>query len=151
VSRLRPDQILGGWRLVRWEVVYDGERRTLPFGPDATGLLTYTEDGHMSACIMAVARTPFLTPNPRDASVEDRARAYDGYFSYAGRWRLSGHRVLHDVQIALNPGMVGSTQVRDARRSGRRLELSALETLRTGTRFHRLLWERPRTARVGRR
>jgi hypothetical protein len=58
--------------------------------------------------------------------------------------------VLHDVEIALNPAMVGSTQVRDARRSGRRLELSALEAVRGGTRFHRLLWERPRPTRARR-
>ena len=150
MSRLRPEQIVGGWRLVRWEVVYDGERRTLPFGADAVGLLTYTADGHMSACIMAGGRAPFPTPNPRDAAAEERARAYDGYFSYAGRWRLSGRRVLHDVEIALNPAMVGSTQVRDARRSGRRIELSALEAVRGGTRFHRLLWERPRATRARR-
>jgi hypothetical protein len=150
MSRLRPEDIVGGWRLVRWEVVYDGERRTLPFGADAAGLLTYTEDGHMSACIMAGGRTPLSTPNPRDATADERARAYDGYFSYAGRWRLSGRRVLHDVEIALNPSMVGSTQVRNALRSGRRLELSALETVRGGTRLHRLLWERPRPTRARR-
>ena len=150
MPRLSPDRILGAWRLVRWEVVYDGERRTLPFGADAAGLLTYTADGHMSACIMAAGRAPFSTPNPRDAGADERARAYDGYFSYAGRWRLSGRRVLHDVEIAANPAMVGSTQVRDARLSGRRLELSALETVRAGTRFHRLLWERPRPTRARR-
>jgi hypothetical protein len=140
---LRPESIVGAWHLVRWEVVYGGEKRTLPFGPDATGLLTYTADGAMSACIMAAGRSAFSAPNPRDAPAEERARAYDGYFSYAGTWRISGRRVLHDVTIALNPAMVGSTQVRDARRAGRRLELSALETVRGVTRFHRLLWERP--------
>lgn len=145
MPRLLPERIVGAWRLVRWEVVYDAdERRTLPFGPDATGLLTYTADGHMSATLMAAGRQPFAAANPRDASAEERARAYDGYFSYAGRWRLAGRRVLHDVDIALNPAMVGSTQVRDARLTGRRLELSALEAVGGGTRFHRLLWERPR-------
>ncbi len=145
MSALLPEQIVGGWHLVRWEVVYDGgDRTTLPFGPDAIGLLTYTGDGQMSACIMAAGRHAFATPNPRDASAADRARAYDGYFSYAGRWRIAGHRVIHEVEIALNPGMVGSTQVRDARLDGRRLELSALETLAGGaTRLHRLVWQRP--------
>lgn len=145
MTPLSPEQIVGGWRLLRWEVVYDGdERTTLPFGPDPVGLLTYTHDGQMSACIMAAGRHSFGTANPRDAGAADRARAYDGYFSYAGRWRIAGHRVIHDVEIALNPGMVGSTQVRDAKLDGRTLELSALETLANGsTRLHRLLWQRP--------
>jgi hypothetical protein len=144
---LQPERIVGSWRLVRWEVIYGGERRTLPFGPDATGLLTYTADGAMSACIMAAGRVPFSAPNPRDTPAEERACAYDGYFGYAGTWRVKGRRVLHDVTIAANPGMVGTTQVRDARLHGRRLELSALETVRGVTRFHRLVWERPRPTR----
>jgi hypothetical protein len=144
---LRPERIVGAWQLVRWEVIYGGEKRTLPFGPDAVGLLTYTADGAMSACIMAADRAPFSAPNPRDTPPEERARAYDGYFSYAGTWRIAGRRVLHDVTIALNPAMVGTTQVRDARLRGRQLELSALETVRGVTRFHRLLWRRPRASR----
>lgn len=151
MTRLRAERILGGWSLVRWEIVYDaGARRTLPFGEHATGLITYTADGWMSASIMASARTPFATNNPRDATADERARAYDGYFSYAGRWRISGRRVLHDVSIALNPAMVGSTQVRDARLVGRTLELSALERTRDGgTRFHRLLWRRVPRKKIG--
>jgi hypothetical protein len=149
MTRLRAEQIVGGWSLVRWEIVYDaGARRTQPFGENATGLITYTPDGWMSATIMASGRQPFATANPRDASVEERARAYDSYFSYAGRWRIDGRRVVHDVSIALNPAMVGTPQVRDARCAGRTLELSALERTRDGgTRLHRLLWKRVKAAR----
>lgn len=149
MTRLRAEQIVGGWSLVRWEIVYDGgARRTQPFGENAAGLITYTHDGWMSATIMAAGRPPFATPNPRDATVDERARAYDGYFSYAGRWRIVGRTVVHEVSIALNPGMVGTPQVRDARLSGRTLELSALERTRDGgTRLHRLLWKRAKVAR----
>lgn len=144
MTGLAVESIVGGWRLRRWEVVYDaGARRTLPFGADATGLLTYTADGFMSACIMAAGRPRFARPNPRDASAGERAAAFDGYFSYAGRYRLDGQRVVHEVDVALNPGMVGAPQVRDARLDGRTLELSASEPAPGGgTRLHRLLWER---------
>lgn len=149
MTRLLPERFVGGWTLLRWEIVYDGgERRTQPFGAGATGLITYTADGWMSASIMAAGRAPFATQNPREASADDRARAFDGYFSYAGRWRVEGRRVLHDVSIALNPAMLGTLQVRDARFAGRTLELSALERTRNGgTRLHRLLWTRARGMR----
>lgn len=137
--------LLGAWRLVRWEIVYDGERHAYPFGELAVGLLTYTADGFMSACIMTAGRPRLSTANPRAAAPAERAAAFDGYFSYAGRYRTVGQRVFHDVEIALNPAMTGTVQVRDARRVGRMLELSADEPLPTGAcRQHRLLWQRPR-------
>lgn len=140
--------LVGGWRLARWEVVYldasgTERRRTFPFGPDATGLLLYTPDGWMSATIAAAGRRAFDAPNPRETPAEARAAAFDGYFSYAGRYRVDGGRVVHELAVALNPGMLGAPQVRDARLEGDRLELSASEpTADGGRRLHRLLWAR---------
>ena len=42
----------GVWHLDRWEITYDnGRATTYPFGANATGLIHYTQDGGMSACI----------------------------------------------------------------------------------------------------
>ncbi len=77
---------------------------------------------------------------------EDETRVLE--VVYGGRWRIEGRRVLHEVSIALNPAMVGTVQVRDARLAGCTLELSALERTRDGgTRLHRLLWTRARQRR----
>lgn len=138
------EALVGAWRLVRWEVVYDeGARCTQPFGEDPVGLILYTADGHMSACIMASARAKLSTADPRRAPAEERAAAFNGYFSYAGRYRVAGRRVVHEVGLALNPAMVGQLQWRNMRRSGRRLTLSASEPAKDGgSRLHRLIWER---------
>lgn len=146
---LKPADIEGAWAYHAWRITYEDGRVTEPFGPGASGLLLYTHDGFMSACIMAGDRAPFACPNPRDATLRERAGAFDGYFSYAGRWRLRGTTVEHEVTVALNPAFVGSRQWREARLSGRRLVLSAEERTAGGVRRHELEWRRPPARRSG--
>ena len=62
-----PVDLVGAWRLKRWETVYRDGRRTEPFGARATGLLQYTADGWMSANIMAAGRPKLSGTNPRRA------------------------------------------------------------------------------------
>jgi Lipocalin-like domain len=145
----RAEQLVGTWQLQRWQCSYEDGTTTEPFGVGAEGLLLYSADGWMSACIMAPGRPPLSTPNPREAPEGERAAAFDGYFSYAGRWRIVDGRVQHEVTLALNPGMVGTLQLRDAELSGHGLTLSATEPVRGGTRLHRLEWRRPASGTGG--
>jgi hypothetical protein len=138
----RPADLVGAWQLKRWETVYEDGRRTEPFGPDAEGLILYTADGCMSATIMAPGRSRLSHANPRSAPAAERAAAFDGYFSYAGRWRLADGVVRHEVTLALNPALVGTPQLRDARLAGRTLTLSATEEVPGGRRTHRIVWQR---------
>ena len=142
VPAIRVRDLEGAWAYHRWRISYADGRVTEPFGSDATGLLLYTADGRMSATIMAGGRKPFVAASPRDATVEERAAAFDGCFSYAGRWRLVAGRVEHRVTVALNPGLVGTRQWRDARLTGRRLVLSVEEGEGASARRHELEWRR---------
>lgn len=128
----------GTWHLVAWEIVQDG-RATQPFGEGATGMILYTADGFMSASISAAGRVPLSTGNPRSAPLAEQAAALTSYFHYAGRYEiLDGPRVVHRVTQSLNPGFVGTEQVRDIALSGETLILSADE----GPRHHRITWRR---------
>jgi len=140
---LDADRLVGAWQLQHWQVVYEDGTTTEPFGPGAEGLLLYTSDGWMSACIMAGGRARLSSGNPREAPEFERAAAFDGYFSYAGRWRILDRRVQHQVTVALNPGLVGTLQLRDAELADHVLTLSATEPVGSGTRLHRLVWRRP--------
>jgi hypothetical protein len=147
MNRIKPADLIGAWQLRRWETVYEDGRRTEPFGAGAQGLIQYTADGWMSATIMAAGRSQLSRGNPRAASKAERAAAFDGYFSYAGRWRLRDGVVRHDVTLALNPALVGTPQLREATLTARTLTLSAAEDLPGGRRVHRLIWQRaPRRA-----
>lgn len=152
-STLSPDPsiLLGSWRLERWEITYsDGRPSTLPFGPEATGLIVYTHDGHMSACIARAGRAALSGQSTRTVPAEEQLAAFESYFHYAGRYHTREHegraQVVHEVGHALNPNFVGSRQVRDMTLEGAdRLTLSASDPLpgKPGVmRHHRLIWRR---------
>lgn len=128
----------GTWFLVDWRID-SGGRVTQPFGPQATGMICYTGDGHMQAVIAAAGRRALSAPVPRQAPEAERAAAFDSYFHYAGRYEIiPGPRVVHRVTQALNPALVGTEQVRDIHLEGDKLVLSATE----GLRRHRITWRR---------
>ncbi len=142
--------LLGTWHLRRWEIAYsDGRAPTLPFGPDASGLIQYTADGGMSACIARAARPPLSAESMRKLPTAEAVAAFESYFQYAGRYTLRTHagqtQVVHQVTMSLNPNFVGSEQVRDMHFDAEgRLTLSASDTLPGSdvARHHRLTWER---------
>lgn len=136
------EDLVGAWAYHGWRIAYEDGRVTEPFGAGASGLLLYTADGYMSANIMAADRESFAKLNPREATLRERALAFDGYFSYAGRWRLVRGTIVHEVTVALNPSLVGSTQWRTPILRGRRLILAADEPTSRGARRHELEWRR---------
>lgn len=142
--KLVARDIEGGWLCRHWRILYEDGTYTEPFGADLSGLLIYSADGHMSACIMAGGRRPFRAANPRAATKTERAAAFDGYFSYAGHWRIKGGAIEHRVTVALNPAFVGTRQWRNAELSANRLVLSADEVTSQGIRRHEIEWYRPR-------
>lgn len=146
-----PDNpLLGAWHLVRWDIGYsDGRAPTLPFGPDASGLISYTHDGVMNACIARAARPRLSSDSMRSAPVEERLAAFESFFQYAGTYRIRSQggqqQVVHRVTHSLNPNFVGTEQVRDMTFSpDGRLTLSASDTVPGSTvaRHHRLVWQR---------
>ncbi|WP_326538064.1 lipocalin-like domain-containing protein [Pseudorhodoferax sp.] len=146
----RGNPLAGSWRLQRWEIAYgDGRAPTLPYGEQPAGLIVYSGDGFMSACIGRSARPPLSSESVRSAPPAERLAAFESYFQYAGPYRLQtvdGRlQVVHEVEHALNPNFVGTQQVRnvDFDADGV-LTLSASDTVPGGTvaRHHRLVWRR---------
>ncbi len=142
------EHLVGAWHLVSWEVVTDGQTNE-PFGPDATGVITYTADGMMQATIAAADRQPYSGPSARRSPDDEVAHATRTFFSYAGPWHLDGEVVVHEVTHALDPGFVGTQQRRNVDLDGERLVLSAVEPIGELSRVHRLTWRRHDAARPG--
>ena len=142
--------LLGTWQRVRWDITYgDGRPPSLPYGDQATGLIVYTGDGFMSACIAAGGRMPMSSASVRSAPVAERLASFESYFQYAGRYEMrqgtEGLQVVHRVSHSLNPNFVGSEQVRNvAFAADGVLTLSASDTMPNSAvaRHHRLVWKR---------
>jgi hypothetical protein len=150
MSSTPANPLLGTWHLCRWEIAYgDGRAATLPYGPDAVGLILYTADGWMNACIARGQRPRLGADSMRKLPTAEALSAFESYFSYAGRYTLrtldGRPQVVHQVTMSLNPNFVGSEQARDMHFDAEgRLTLSASDTLPGSNvaRHHRLTWER---------
>lgn len=142
--------LLGAWHLLHWDITYaDGRRSSFPYGEDATGMIQYTHDGFMQACIARAGRGRLSSESVRSAPEAERLAAFESYFQYAGRYAIRGtagrQQVVHTVTHSLNPNFVGTEQVRDMQfDEAGQLTLSASDTLPQSsvTRLHRLLWSR---------
>lgn len=140
---LREEDLVGAWMLGRWSIEWSEDgRSSFPFGENATGLLLYLPGGFMSAGISRAGRPGFDGGNVRNASQSVRAEAFDGYFHYQGRFRITGRVVEHHVTHSLNPDFVGTVQRREALLQGGQLELRAEDQTNGTRRLHRLVWHR---------
>ncbi len=141
----------GTWQLVQWEITYDdGRAPSLPYGAAASGLIVYSDDGWMNACIARDGRARLSSESVRGAPEAERLSAFESYFQYAGCYEVrekegGGQQVVHTVRQSLNPNFVGTQQVRDMHFDGQGgLTLSASDMVPgTGVaRHHRLVWKR---------
>lgn len=100
------DALVGNWKLLSFytEDTQTGQR-TNTYGERPTGAIGFTPQGRFFAFATADARKPAQ-------SVEDQALAYRTAIAYTGRWRVEGERFITQVDVAVNPAMVGSEQVR---------------------------------------
>lgn len=117
---IKDDDLIGAWALEEMYAEAEDGTRTHPMGRDASGMIMYTPDHHMSAIVHFADR--FL---PADrASDEERSEAFSTYFNYAGTWSLDGDSVTHKLIHALDPNMVGMSLTREIEHEGARMVFS---------------------------
>jgi hypothetical protein len=106
------DQLVGTWKLVSAKITTDkGEARD-SWGPHPEGLLTYTADGRMSAILTLGDRKPLSVSDFISAPAPERAEAFASMTAYAGRYTLTGDKVVHHVEVASTPNDVGANMER---------------------------------------
>jgi len=144
--------LVGAWRLVSWTIEYPASGRvTQPFGAAPEGLLMYTADGHMSAAMQRPGRARLSRADPNAVSDAEKATAFAGYLQYSGTWSVADGNVVHAVELAINPNLIGTRQVRHVSLEHDRLELRAEEPLESPgqVRRHRILWRRTPQSSAG--
>jgi hypothetical protein len=128
--------IVGTWKLVSCEHVElaAGKRPaklsavkrkvTYPFGKKPHGLLMYSQRGHMSVAIAFEKRAKFRIKNLYEATTKQKAAAMSSYLSYAGKYRVDGRDVVHQIELCLLPDWVGLDVRREVTLRGNLLTLS---------------------------
>ncbi len=136
-------QFLGTWKLVSWQIPGPDGTPHYPLGKKAKGLIVYAPDGYMFAALMAPVRQHFAGQDPLGGSAYESLGALRGYHTYCGRYRLADDHVVHTVEMALFPNMIGSEQIRYFRFEGDRLILTTPPLTRGGvTGVAELIWRK---------
>ena len=136
---LKPEDIIGAWNLVDTFRENPDGTRTQHQGADPMGIIMYTADGHMSAITRWGTRE---FPGTSDATDADKARMFDTYLNYAGRWSLNGNIVTHHIAHALNENFVGDDRTREIEHQGDRMVLKGKGG--DGASTATIVWERPK-------
>jgi ribosomal protein S18 acetylase RimI-like enzyme len=99
-----PDELIGSWRLERWESTGDDGAISRPFGERPEGILVYERDGTMITTIAPADRPRLSSADPLQGGPDDERRhAAESFIAYSGAWALSGDDVVHTVAMSLYP------------------------------------------------
>jgi Lipocalin-like domain len=147
---LGRNALVGAWRLISWENRADDGQVTYPMGTDVLGYLLYTADQRFAVMISRMGRGRFAADDLLSGTIEEKARAVEGFVAYAGRYSFHDDRVVHHVELSLFPNWLATDQERTVELAGDRLTLSASQMLLAGKQqVPRLVWERVDSPREG--
>jgi hypothetical protein len=82
------------------------------YGPNPVGFLTYTAEGRMNAIITNDGRKPLSANIWWLAPAPERAQAYSTVIAYAGRYTVTGEKVIHHIQASTFPNWANTDQLR---------------------------------------
>jgi hypothetical protein len=107
--------LVGAWHL-RSAIGHDNNDNVFyPMGKDLSGHIVYTADGYVSVNIMSNGRHR-SHPDVLWVAVDDAeaGTAARGYMAYSGHYVIDeeSRTVFHDLELALDPAMIGTRQVR---------------------------------------
>lgn len=143
------DQLPGAWRLVAVETIKPNGEVIYPYyGKHPEGLLIYDRSGWMSVQILSDPRPTVPTVDSREeflaAPADQKMKAIDGYYAYAGTWTVDETKstVTHHIEQSLYPAERGENGTRHVVLEGERLTLTA-KTHEMGEEHERkLVWQR---------
>lgn len=142
---LQAERFIGTWSLDAFEVQLADGTTVHAMGQGALGRLSYDADGRMSAMLSRADRTPLSVPRLEAygrAPADEKVLAFDSFMAYAGRYTVEEDAVVHHVELASVPNIVGARQRREACFDGDALVLRYVVTSSRGTRTNILRWRR---------
>lgn len=140
VLEKRSDELVGTWKLVSASsTTSKGERNEIPYGAGPGGFLTYTAEGRVTSVISYGGRKSL----PIGAAAEQQAEAFNTFLAYAGRYTLSGDKVIHHIEVSSIQNYVNKDLVRSLKFQGDQIVLVTPPTLVNGKiQTIELVWQR---------
>ncbi|MEO9386947.1 lipocalin-like domain-containing protein [Chromobacterium phragmitis] len=132
--------IVGSWELQSYFKRDDEGGMEYPMGEHPSGLIMYSQDGHMSVQIMLANRPRFHSDQLHEKTAEEVSQAARGYFAYSGLYEIevleSAEQpdgevvhglVTHHMVNSLFPNWEGRSLIRQMRLQDDLLELSTCQ------------------------
>src|SRR4051812_40152996 len=128
---MMDQRIIGTWRLERATAVDDnGNALPPPYGPSATALVYFREDGRM-CCVLCDGRAELPAGESRQ------------FMSYAGNYTFDGSTLSTRVDACSDAGRIGGDQVRSVRFENGDMVLAPPRRIYAGVmQRQELFWER---------
>ena len=138
------DKLVGTWKLVSASSTdSSGQQLDPPYGANPVGFLTYGEDGRVTALISYGGRKPLSVGAKPPALLEEQAEAFKTFLAYAGRYRLSGDKVIHSIEISSIQNFVNRELVRSVKFQDNQIVLVTPPTMVNGKmQTIALVWQR---------
>jgi len=140
-----PAALVGSWRLVSNQEHRADGRVTDVWGSEPNGRLVYDAHGRMSVQLMDRRRPRFASADRAAGTPEETKAAFVGFLAYFGTYTVDEKEgvIVHHVEGASFPNLIGTDQRRTFTLSGNRLTLSTPPILAAGrTSVFVLVWER---------
>src|SRR5262245_45405189 len=101
--------VVGTWKLVSYVTETPDGKRTYPLGENVSGLAIYSADGYVSIQFMRNDRPRFASGDAWRGTLEEERAAFEGFFSYAGRYTIDAARstVTHHIEVTAAPNYAG--------------------------------------------
>lgn len=133
----------GTWTLLAWYNLCPDGTRIYPLGEDASGYISYTQDGFVFVQLTAANRVLYANNDPFGGTEAEDSAAMKSQITYSGRYTDNGDHVVHSVTQASCPNWVGTAQIRNIEFNGDRLTLSASNAMFQGREVTAVVeWER---------
>jgi hypothetical protein len=111
--------LIGVWKLLSYQTEFqDGGPKRALFGEHPTGYIIFTSAGRMMAVIEAEGRKAPSTDS-------DRAALLNTLIAYSGTYRLEDGNWIASIDVAWNPALDGTDQVRSYETIGDRLKVTS--------------------------
>ena len=118
--------IVGTWKLHSIELKDESGKTAYPFGKNVKGLVLYQDDGYMAGIISKENRPNVSSPALVGIAEHECAAIAKHFNAYAGRYKVQGKRIIHNVEVSFVPNlMAGREHVSAFTLAGETLTLSS--------------------------
>jgi len=110
--KMNTNSLTGTYTLISWENRHDSGDVTYPLGPEAKGVISYSDDGFVFVHIMANNRKKHSAGALFGGEPAEIVNSATTHVSYCGTYTVEGNEVIHYLTIASFPNWVSSEQRR---------------------------------------